>query len=183
MPRPAPSTTVLSRVGLRSQAADKERTRHARGGRGTERSPHILFSPRGEGAGMQIQGGHTARPCRNCHPDGKRAEHAKRYRHGRSRTGVVEKTGIGGPLIRPTGTFSPLGRRGNRDVATYPFAPSTVVGKTGRDRWLDRGKVAAVGCGVQPFISPRRPAPRHPSAQNHPDAGQRDLTLPGSGRR
>ncbi|PCD69888.1 hypothetical protein CO648_05080 [Rhizobium phaseoli] len=28
-----------------------------------------------------------------------------------------------GPLIRPTGTFSPLGRRGNREVAAYPLRP------------------------------------------------------------
>ncbi|TAY20489.1 hypothetical protein ELH92_03745 [Rhizobium ruizarguesonis] len=54
--------------------------------------------------------------------------------------GVVGKTGVAGPLIRPTGTFSPRGEEGIERSRHGPFAPQAGVRRTGRDQWLDPGK-------------------------------------------
>ncbi|PDT02174.1 hypothetical protein CO666_21745 [Rhizobium chutanense] len=43
---------------------------------------------------------------------------------------VVGKTGIPGPLIRPTGTFSPRGEEGIETLRHIPFAPLTGVRRT-----------------------------------------------------
>ncbi|NKM41376.1 hypothetical protein E0I74_28910 [Rhizobium laguerreae] len=55
---------------------------------------------------------------------------------------VVGKTGFAGPLIRPTGTFSPLGRRGIERARHIPFAPR--AGSEGRCRQADEGLVSAI---------------------------------------
>ncbi|RXT28904.1 hypothetical protein B5P46_09160 [Rhizobium leguminosarum] len=66
--------------------------------------------------------------------------------------GVIVVGGVPcGPLIRPTGTFSPLGRRGSRDVAANPFAPA------GR-RWRQPDEGAsrnAANKGPKPIASGR----------------------------
>ncbi|OHV20799.1 hypothetical protein BBJ66_12595 [Rhizobium sp. RSm-3] len=54
------------------------------------------------------------------------------------RRALLKKTGFAGPLIRPTGTFSPLGRRGDREVAACPFAC-----------WRDEGQRRVAQAGWQ----------------------------------
>ncbi|RXT28254.1 hypothetical protein B5P46_05475 [Rhizobium leguminosarum] len=56
----------------------------------------------------------------------------QRPKHGRydasaveARVSVVEKTGFAGPLIRPTGTFSPRGEEGIETLRHIPFASET----------------------------------------------------------
>ncbi|TBX81866.1 hypothetical protein E0I74_04780 [Rhizobium laguerreae] len=55
------------------------------------------------------------------HANGKRAEHGRDDASAvEARIGVVEKTGFAGPLIRPTGTFSPRGEEG---IETFRHIP------------------------------------------------------------
>ncbi|TAY97662.1 hypothetical protein ELH79_03820 [Rhizobium leguminosarum] len=88
--------------------------------------------------------------------------------------GVVGKTGVAGPLIRPTGTFSPRGEEGIERSRHAPFAPQAGVRRTGRDQWLDPGKGDGSRMRGDPRHKPERsrPPPRRRQQHNRPHSGR-----------